>query len=233
MSLVKYIGPLPAVYVPSAGESCEKGNSIEVSEEIAASLLMLPEDWEAGDEETKELTPHFPHDVAPFSGFAGPYDPTTVYPSDVMVTEHGLLYMSLKAGVGETPILAPHMWQPFVETAEEPEEPAEGQTTASRGVAAAITYLHKSDSNAASTWSLELPQAIGEEALRVGPLGFPVLAFYNAATGQSYTPAELECTVVSEPPTPPFGFRTLKLTFATHAKAPLKKGETLAIIAIG
>lgn len=112
MALVKYIGPSPAVTVPSAGgQQVTKGSSIEVTSEEAASLLMSPTDWEAGDEATKALTPHFPAPVSMISGFAGIFDLTTVYSSGVMVEEGGIMYLSVKASVGETPRLAFHVWQ--------------------------------------------------------------------------------------------------------------------------
>lgn len=57
MALVKYIGGYRRVYVPEAGLSVEKGNSITVSSGVASSLLLQVGTWEAGDKETEELAP--------------------------------------------------------------------------------------------------------------------------------------------------------------------------------
>ena len=57
MPLVKYIGGYRRVYVPEAGLSVEKGNSITVSSGVASSLLLQVGTWEAGDKEPEELAP--------------------------------------------------------------------------------------------------------------------------------------------------------------------------------
>jgi hypothetical protein len=66
VALVKYKGAYAAVNV--AGKTVAWGNSIEVSAEVATSLLLETNDWEAGNKETEELLPTAPLETASVSG---------------------------------------------------------------------------------------------------------------------------------------------------------------------
>lgn len=114
--LTKYIGGYAEIDVPSAEQTVKKGNSIEVSEAIAAALLMDPVNWEAGNAETLEIVPKYPTAISLINGYGGPWDKTTVYSSGVVTEEGGNHYLSLKASVAETPSRAPTYWQQLAPT---------------------------------------------------------------------------------------------------------------------
>jgi hypothetical protein len=113
MGLVKYIGPNAQVAIPSANIAVARGMSIELPDEVCASLLTDSSDWEAGDSHTLELAPHLPQAVNPLLGFAKAYDPLTLYSSGVVVEESESTYLSLKPTRGEAPATHPAAWQPI------------------------------------------------------------------------------------------------------------------------
>lgn len=111
MALVKYIGPEPSVYVPEAGASVLKGNSLTVTNELAVRLLQQTADWEAGNKETEELSPILPVPIQPVIGYAEEYEGARRYPAGVLVEEGGGTYLSLKSTTGEAPSSHPAAWR--------------------------------------------------------------------------------------------------------------------------
>jgi hypothetical protein len=148
MALVKYIGSSPGVYVPAAGKSCLKGNSIEVSSEIAVSLLEEPGTWEAGNKETEELVPSPASKVQPIIGYQGPYSASTLYSAFVVVTEGSGNYLSLVQTEGEKPSSHPLAWLPLgvpgTVTTKQIEEALPSSVESSSAMAASqIVYVAK------------------------------------------------------------------------------------------